>query len=117
MRVTALAAAAANRTDLRFDCRTTAAAWLKSSCWCFNTPVYESQAAYSEVVRILLITCIGSCALLTAALASAEPHWAELNREARQAITANDYPKLYATLAQLAPLMPGNVGCRFDRQQ
>ena len=65
-------------------------------------------------MRIPLITCIASCTLLAATLASAEPRWAELNREARQAITGNDYRKLYATLAQLAPLMPGNVRIAYN---
>jgi len=56
-------------------------------------------------VRGALVTC----ALLAAAAAAAEPRWAELNREARQAGNDGDYPKLRTTLAELAPLLPGNV--------
>ena len=55
-----------------------------------------------------------ACALLSAVVAAAEPRWAELNREARQAVSAGDYPKLRTTLAELAPLMPGNVRIAYN---
>jgi sugar lactone lactonase YvrE len=40
--------------------------------------------------------------------------WAELDQEARQATAAGDYRKLRAALAQLAPLMPGNVRVAYN---
>jgi len=64
--------------------------------------------------RQLAIVGVAACALLAATAALAEPRWAELNSEARQAITAGDYPKLRATLAELAPLMPGNVRVAYN---
>jgi hypothetical protein len=39
---------------------------------------------------------------------STEPRWIVLNRIARQALDAKDYPKLRDTLAELRPLLPGN---------
>ncbi len=62
----------------------------------------------------LITFCIATCALLAAADAAAEPRWAELNHEARQAIGANDYRKLYTTLVELSPLMPGNVRVAYN---
>ena len=61
-------------------------------------------------VRVILI----ACTLLSATAAAAEPRWAELNRGAREAISAGDYPKLRTTLAELAPLMPGNVRVAYN---
>ena len=66
---------------------------------------FASSLAAFRRVRVALV----ACALLAAATVAAEPRWAELNREARQAVNAGDYPKLRTTLAELAPLMPGNV--------
>jgi hypothetical protein len=40
--------------------------------------------------------------------ADSEPQWIVLNRAARQAIEAKDYPKVRETLAALQPLLPGN---------
>ena len=65
-------------------------------------------------VPFIITVCVATFALLGATIASSEPRWAELNREARQAITANDYPKLSATLRELAPLMPGNVRVAYN---
>jgi len=38
-----------------------------------------------------------------------DPRWLVLNRAARQALEAKDYPKLRSTLAELRPLLPGNT--------
>ena len=61
-------------------------------------------------VRLMLV----ACTLLAATAMAAEPRWAELNRAAREAINAGDYPKLRTTLAELAPLMPGNVRVAYN---
>lgn len=61
-------------------------------------------------VRLILV----GCTLLAAIATAAEPRWAELNRAAREAINAGDYPKLRTTLAELAPLMPGNVRIAYN---
>ena len=66
---------------------------------------FASSLAVFRRVRVALV----ACALLAAATVAAEPRWAELNREARDAVNAGDYPKLRTRLAELAPLMPGNV--------
>ena len=66
---------------------------------------FASSLVVFRRVRVALV----ACALSAAATVAAEPRWAELNREARQAANAGDYPKLRTTLAELAPLMPGNV--------
>jgi len=65
--------------------------------------------------RHALVATIGvvACAFATAT-AAAESRWAELNREARQAINAGDYPKLRATLVELAPLTPGNARVTYN---
>ena len=55
-----------------------------------------------------------ACALLTAVASAAEPRWVELNRDARQAASAGDYPKLRTTLAELAQLMPGNARIAYN---
>lgn len=55
-----------------------------------------------------------ACTLLSATAAAAEPRWAELNRAAREAVDAGDYPKLRTRLAELAPLMPGNVRVAYN---
>src|SRR5262245_30164828 len=47
-------------------------------------------------------------------MAWGEPRWVELNAEAKQAIDAGDYPALRATLAELAPLMPGNARIAYN---
>lgn len=66
-------------------------------------------------MRIALATvAAAACALLTATAAFPEPRWAELDRAAREAINARDYQKLRATLAELAPLMPGNVRVAYN---
>jgi sugar lactone lactonase YvrE len=57
---------------------------------------------------------VALCALFTATVGWPEPRWAELNGEARLAINAGDYRKLRATLAELAPLMPGNVRVAYN---
>ncbi len=55
-----------------------------------------------------------ACTLLSATAAAAEPRWAELNRAAREAVNTGDYPKLRTRLAELAPLMPGNVRVAYN---
>jgi sugar lactone lactonase YvrE len=61
-------------------------------------------------VRLMLV----ACTLLAATATAAEPRWAELNRAAREALNAGDYPKLRTALAELAPLMPGNVRVAYN---
>lgn len=51
---------------------------------------------------------------LPASTARAEPRWSKLNHQARAAIDAADYPKLRATLLELAPLMPGNARTAYN---
>ncbi len=46
--------------------------------------------------------------------AGADPRWMVLNREARQALQANDYAKLRAALLELRPLMPGNPRITYN---
>jgi sugar lactone lactonase YvrE len=60
-------------------------------------------------MRRLATVAVAACTLLAATAVPSQPRWAELNGEAREAIDAGDYPKLRATLTELAPLMPGNV--------
>src|SRR5258705_6297939 len=48
-------------------------------------------------------------AVVLGAPAQAEARWEVLNRAAREAVKAGDYPKLRDALIELSPLMPGNV--------
>jgi sugar lactone lactonase YvrE len=76
------------------------------------SPTFSTRFAH---LRIRLATIsVALCALFTATVASSEPRWAQLNAEARQAINAGDYPKLLTTLAELAPLMPGNARVAYN---
>ena len=43
-----------------------------------------------------------------------EPRWITLNRAARQAVEAKDYPKLRDTLSELRPLLPGNARILYN---
>ena len=62
-----------------------------------------------------LVACAAALYVLASSAAEADPRWAELNREARQAINDGDYPQLATTLAELAPLMPGNVRIAYNK--
>lgn len=74
----------------------------------------RSRVRVPFITSVITRVSVATFAFLGATVAASEPRWAELNREARQAITANDYPKLSATLAELAPLMPGNVRVAYN---
>lgn len=74
--------------------------------------MYTSTASLVALRSVCLIVI--ACALLASTAAAAEPRWAELNRAAREAVNAGDYPKLRTTLAELAPLMPGNVRIAYN---
>jgi hypothetical protein len=52
--------------------------------------------------------------LCLAYAADPEPPWRALNRTAREAMVAMDYPKLRATLIELRPLIPGNPRIAYN---
>ncbi len=72
--------------------------------------IFAASFASFRSIRVILV----ACTLLSATGTAAEPRWAELNRAAREAANAGDYPKLRTTLAELAPLMPGNVRVAYN---
>jgi hypothetical protein len=54
-------------------------------------------------------------AVVALCAADSEPRWLVVNRAAREALQAKDWAKLQATLAEFAPLVPGNPRVAYNR--